>query len=314
MKNIPLITVTGGKGGTGKTLVAVNLATMLKNAGKKVLLVDGDVENPNTYLLLNGKLENKTPVNFFKPVINKEKCSKCGLCAENCATSAILHVKGQYPITFLNLCSGCKLCYKICPEDAIEEDTKILGWTYKTTSNGIDLLIGELKPSEARSAGIVELLLDKVDEILKNNEESYDIIVMDTAPGAHCDVELLLGKADMIIPVTEPTKFGELDLQRIIKLIDLLEKDFQVIVNRSSLLGFKEEFLNTLKEKDIEILGDIPLDDEIVKSYCQGVPLMEKKGGFDKEGEGYKAFLSIYEDLEKWITNTIQNKRQRSMI
>jgi len=314
MKNIPLITVTGGKGGTGKTLVAVNLATMLKNAGKKVLLVDGDVENPNTYLLLNGKLENKTPVNFFKPVINKEKCSKCGLCAENCATNAILHVKGQYPITFLNLCSGCKLCYKICPEDAIEEDTKILGWTYETTSNEIDLLIGELKPSEARSAGIVEVLLDKVDEILKNNEESYDIIVMDTAPGAHCDVELLLGKADMIIPVTEPTRFGELDLQRIIKLIDLLEKDFQVIVNRSSLLGFKEEFLNTLKEKDIEILGDIPLDDEIVKSYCQGVPLMEKKGGFDEEGEGYKAFLSIYENLEKWITNTIQNKSQRSAI
>ena len=50
-KKPKVICVTGGKGGTGKTLVAVNLATMFRNEGKKVLLIDGDVENPNTYLL-----------------------------------------------------------------------------------------------------------------------------------------------------------------------------------------------------------------------------------------------------------------------
>ncbi|TFG25388.1 MAG: (4Fe-4S)-binding protein, partial [Promethearchaeota archaeon] len=80
-----IICVTGGKGGTGKTLVAVNLATIFKNQGKNVLLIDGDVENPNTYLLLNGKLENQIEVPFFKPEIIEEKCSKCGLCAQNCA-------------------------------------------------------------------------------------------------------------------------------------------------------------------------------------------------------------------------------------
>lgn len=296
-----IITVTGGKGGTGKTVCAVNLATMFKNDGNKVLLIDGDVENPNTYLLLNGSLDNKEPVNFFKPRIDEDKCSKCGLCAENCATNSLFYIEGQVPQLFPSLCSGCKLCFKICPEEAIREDNKVIGWTYKTSKNNIDLLIGELRPTEARSVAIVEVLLDKLDEILKNDPNKYDVIILDTAPGAHCDVEELLSKGQKIIPVTEPTKFGKLDLLRIIDLIKLLNRDYKAIVNRSSLLGFKEEFLQELEERDIEILGDIPLDDEIVNSYCQGIPLMEVDGKFDKGSEGYKAFLDIFENLKAWL-------------
>ncbi|MFX0027051.1 MAG: hypothetical protein ACFE8M_11625, partial [Candidatus Hermodarchaeota archaeon] len=130
--------------------------------------------------------------------------------------------------------------------------------------------------------------------------EKYDIIIFDTAPGAHCDVEELIQRADYVIPVTEPTKFGRLDLLRIIELIDLLKKEYRVIVNRSSLLGFKDQFLNELDGNDIKVLGDIPLDDDIVKSYCVGVPLMENHSHFDKQGKGYKSFQTIYENLIKW--------------
>ena len=295
-----IICVTGGKGGTGKTLVAVNLATMFKNEGKKTLLIDGDVENPNTYLLLGGKLENKKSVPFFKPKINEEKCTKCGLCAENCAPHALLHIKDAYPIPILPVCSGCKLCYKICPVEAIEEDQKVIGWTYSTKKNGLSLLIGELKPTEARSAAVVEALLEKLDEIIEEDSGKYEIIILDTAPGAHCDVELLIGKADIVIPVTEPTKFGKLDLIRIIELIELLNKDYRAIVNRSSLLGYRDQFLKELNEKNIKILGDIPLDDDIVNSYCQGIPLMAKNSKF-KSGEGYKSFQKIFNNLKTWI-------------
>jgi len=303
MKNKKPITicVTGGKGGTGKTLCAVNIAVMLKNEGNNVLLIDGDVENPNTYLLLGGKLENKTEVPFFKPKFIEEKCTKCGLCAQNCAPHAILHIKNSYPIPMLNLCSGCQLCYKICPEDAILPDTKTIGWTYSTEINGLSLFLGELKPSEARSAAVVEALLSELDNIIENNPNKYDIIVLDTAPGAHCDVELLLDKADLIIPVTEPTRFGKLDLIRIIELIQLLEKDYKVIVNRSSLLGYRDQFLKELKESNIRILGDIPLDNDIVNSYCQGKPLMDMNNNFNKDGGGFVAFTKIYMNLKKWI-------------
>jgi MinD superfamily P-loop ATPase len=295
-----VICVTGGKGGTGKTLVAVNLATMFKNEGRKTLLIDGDVENPNTYLLLGGKLENKKSVPFFKPKINEEKCTKCGLCAENCAPHALLHIKDAYPIPILPVCSGCKLCYKICPVEAIEEDQKVIGWIYSTKKNGLSLLIGELKPTEARSAAVVEALLEKLDEIIEKDEEKYEIIILDTAPGAHCDVELLINKADIVIPVTEPTKFGKLDLIRIIELIELISKDYRAIVNRSSLLGYRDQFLKELNDKNIKILGDIPLDDDIVNSYCQGIPLMAENSKF-KSGEGYKSFQKIFTNLKTWI-------------
>ena len=43
---------------------------------------------------------------------------------------------------------------------------------------------------------------------------------------------------------------------------------------------------NVVKD-DIDLLGDIPLDEDIVNSYCQGKPLMDKSNNFDKNGEGY---------------------------
>jgi MinD superfamily P-loop ATPase len=296
-----IICVTGGKGGTGKTLVAVNIAIMFKNSGYKTLLIDGDSENPNTYLLMNGQLTRNSEVLFFKPKIIEEKCTKCGLCAQNCAPHALLHVDDSIPIPILTVCSGCRLCYKICPSDAIEPDFKVIGWTYTSKAYGVDLFIGELKPGEARSAAIIETLMENLEDIINNNPNKYDVIILDTAPGAHCDVELLIGNADIVIPVTEPTKFGKLDLLRIIDLIKLLEKDYRAIVNRSSLLGFKDQFMKELKDIGIHILGDIPLDKDIVNSYCQGIPIMDKTSQFDRMGEGYQAFLKIFENLKEWI-------------
>ena len=299
-KKTKIICVTGGKGGTGKTLCAVNIAVMFKNEGKKVLLIDGDSENPNTHLLLGASLENKESVPFFKPKILEEKCTKCGICAENCTAHALLHIKEAYPIPMLAVCSGCKLCYKICPADAIEADFKTIGWIYSTVVRNIDLLIGELKPGEARSAAIIERLLEKVDDIMKKEPEKYDVIILDTAPGAHCDVEELISNADFVIPITEPTKFGKLDLLRINELIELLNKKYKVIVNRSSLLGFREQFLRELDEMGIKILGDIPLDDDIVKTYCNGIPIMDEIKYLGKS-ESYKAFQEIFSNLKKWM-------------
>jgi ATP-binding protein involved in chromosome partitioning len=55
VKNI--IAVGAGKGGVGKTTVAVNLAIALAKAGSKVGMIDGDIYGPNVPIMLGLKTE-----------------------------------------------------------------------------------------------------------------------------------------------------------------------------------------------------------------------------------------------------------------
>jgi flagellar biosynthesis protein FlhG len=49
---VQVIAVTGGKGGTGKTSVAINLAQALANGGRRTLLLDADLGMANVDVLL----------------------------------------------------------------------------------------------------------------------------------------------------------------------------------------------------------------------------------------------------------------------
>jgi flagellar biosynthesis protein FlhG len=49
---VQVIAVTGGKGGTGKTSIAVNLATAFAQAGRHTMLLDGDLGLANVDVLL----------------------------------------------------------------------------------------------------------------------------------------------------------------------------------------------------------------------------------------------------------------------
>jgi septum site-determining protein MinD len=68
-KHIALIS---GKGGTGKTTTAVNLALALNKTGKKVVLVDGNLATPNVMLHF-GVVK---PVNHLNSFLLKEKSFK----------------------------------------------------------------------------------------------------------------------------------------------------------------------------------------------------------------------------------------------
>jgi MinD superfamily P-loop ATPase len=120
-----IISVASGKGGTGKTTVAVNLALTLAET-ESVCFLDCDVEEPNAHLFLKPELKGSSKVTVPVPVVDEKKCNRCGLCGEVCAFNAILPL-GEDVLTFHELCHGCGGCTLFCPTNAIREEPQEIG-------------------------------------------------------------------------------------------------------------------------------------------------------------------------------------------
>lgn len=273
--NIPVVAVTGGKGGTGKTSVAINLATTFSMKEDSVMLVDTDVDCPNDALLLGTKLGNCEEIRFFKPTIDAEKCTKCGECAKVCEEHALVHVKGRVPLFFEALCSGCRACLFICPSEAISKGYKILGNVCEISVDGIKLVTGELRPAEARTPLVVRATKEKAYNLAKQN--SPDLVIVDTAPGVHNAVVRALQGADLALAVTEPTPLGAHDLQRILELTHELGIQTSVVLNRADIPGGLRDIIHKLCiQHNVEVISEIPLDNKLLESYVSGTPVVKK--------------------------------------
>ncbi|UYP45516.1 Iron-sulfur cluster carrier protein [Candidatus Lokiarchaeum ossiferum] len=296
------IAITGGKGGTGKTLIATNLAINLANNGYKTLFIDCDVENPNSNILLGKSLTTpdveKESIAIYKPSFLQESCTKCGICRSACYRHAILQFPDHFPSVLEHMCSGCKTCQKVCPNGAIITDSRIIGSQYflKQAYSNLDLLVGELNPSEAISVKIVEALFHYSEKL--SEKANYDFIIIDTAPGAHCDVEKSISDADLVIAVTEPTPFGEHDLNRILDLLDVVGQKADIILNRSNLTHYQEPLRSLAKTRNCNIIGEIPVDSVVIEDYAKGLPFVLDTRNFPAKS----AFNLIYSKILEGIT------------
>ncbi|MCD6491892.1 MAG: cobalamin biosynthesis protein CobQ [Candidatus Latescibacterota bacterium] len=292
---IPTISVTGGKGGTGKSTIAINLASYFYSRGKKVLLIDADVDAPNVAILLGIPQEIIRDINVFIPKFQLDKCIKCGLCANVCREHAILFAPNKYPIFFIDLCTGCKACKIICPVNAIDDDKKTIGWVKKGKYNGIDVLSGELKAREHEPEPVIMATKEIAKELIKTND--YDIVIIDTSPGSHINVLKSLLGSDLALAVTEPTPFGVHDLNLILKLLRILDIESYVVLNRSDLAEYQQEVRNLCRKYDVEIISEIPLDDVILKSYVNQIPAVLSK----ERSSGTDALLKLGKKVEELI-------------
>ena len=256
-----IISIASGKGGTGKTTIATNLALSLG----KVQVIDCDVEEPNANIFFNAEIKEREDVTVEIPEIDKEQCDYCGKCSEFCAYNALAVVPTDV-LVFPELCHSCGGCAIVCPQNAINWKRKPVGKIEHGVTNGVDFYHGLLNVGEIQAVPVIKALKKKIDK--EGN------VIIDAPPGTSCPVIESINGSDYCILVTEPTPFGLHDLKLAIAVVRHLYIPFGVIINRDG-VGDKKVEMYCQTEK-IPILMKIPHSEEIANLYSIGIPFVKK--------------------------------------
>jgi len=264
------ILITGGKGGTGKTLIASNLAYLASLRGLPTLLVDADIGNPSTWITLGApKPKPISTVYSFRPVIDKSKCNLCGKCAEACPTHALVLIPNKGLLLIDTLCEGCTLCMYTCPLKAIKEGSNIAGWILRTQLKSLPIIIGELRPGERREDTVITELLKQCENL--EVDINIKLTFIDAPAGTSALIKKLIKFSHKYLCVVEPTPPSLNDFMRLTKVIEL-DRTI-VILNKTGMSPIIEnKFRSILKELRVK-WTEIPFLRDIASSYLSSIPL-----------------------------------------
>jgi len=260
------ITISSGKGGTGKTFIATNVAALRSAQGRDVTYIDCDVEEPNGHLFLKPEITRTEIKTLMAPVrVDPEKCIACGKCAKACHYNAIAVIKDKV-LLFTELCHVCGACVIVCPEDAIVEEEREIGRLLHGKAGKVDFHYGLLQTGEG---GMSPRLIRALKE-----HTGPDLTILDSPPGTACTAVEAVKGADVCVLVADPTPFAMHDLRLSVNMCRQIGQEPVVVVNRA---GLDETPLRKYCEKfALEIVGRIPDDRRIAEVYSVGDLVIEK--------------------------------------
>ncbi len=275
------IAIASGKGGTGKSTIAVNLAYYLSEyKDKKISLLDCDVEEPNCHIFLKPEIINREKIFLSIPDIDNEKCTGCGKCVEICRFNSLALVKNKIMV-FPELCHSCGGCWLVCPEKAISKAQREVGELIDGKSYSLNLTYGKTRIAEPMSPPLINAV--------KKWGKDFDIQIIDCPPGTSCPMIAGIEGTDYVILVTEPTPFGLYDLKLAVEVVRKLGFKFGIVINKSSHNDHLIE--NYAKSEDIDLLAKLQDNRSIAKVYSKGEVILEKLPEYKE------LFKNLYEGI-----------------
>ncbi|MFO7738576.1 MAG: ATP-binding protein [Desulfatiglandaceae bacterium] len=276
-----IISIASGKGGTGKTTIATNLALSVES---DVQLLDCDVEEPNAHLFIRPTIEETKTITTPVPEVDEAKCSLCGKCGEICQFKAIV-VIGNTVLPFHELCHSCGGCMEVCPETAITETGRELGVLERGHRNGLEFIHGKLRIGEAMAPPLIREV--------RSYTRPDAVTIIDAPPGTSCPVITSMNGADFVLLVTEPTPFGLHDLKLAVGAVRILGIPCGLVINRSDMGD--DKLKHYAKAEDLPVLMEIPFDRRIAEAYSRGEILVEVMP------EWKEHFKSLYHRIEDLV-------------
>ncbi len=280
------VAFASGKGGTGKTLLSTNIAYYFTNVlKKKILMVDLDVEEPNSSIFLNGELLN-TEVSYREiPYFDADKCNNCNICKDICNFNALIKTKTSVLI-FKNLCHGCGVCTRFCPQNALVMSKTRTGVINEIKSKyGFLLIEGVLDLNEEMTSPIIDATKKKAEILAEGN----DFIIIDSPPGTSCSYVESIKDVDHVIIITEPTLFGKHDSTKAIEIAQRIGKDISIVINRG--YDDNDDLIEYYKNLGIETIAVIKTNIKIAQIYSKAQIVYGNDEDFDTAIEKIAEFL-----------------------
>lgn len=257
------IAIASGKGGTGKTTLSTNLAAYLAEQSN-VVLVDLDVEEPNSGLFLKGNFIHQEEKNKMIPRWEQDKCTLCGICQKVCRFHAVLQL-GKSIVVLPELCHSCYACSELCPAQALPMQPMQMGeLTEYEINKNLHFIESRLKIGEEQAVPLIK----QAKKYVATKYPQVDFQVYDCPPGTSCPMIEATRDADFVILITEPTPFGLHDVSLAVETMRKLNKPFGVVINRFGIGN--DDIVKYCDTGNIPIIAKIPNNRKVAENYSSG--------------------------------------------